>query len=109
MQKIYDLIYQLARGFKSRFGYALTIKQAMLAAYFAFILAVFVELTGFIKTAYLGLTAAFPTVGGLAASVFPDAGIVSAGVTTYFGILIFKKATAYTMNMWGQWIKTTHL
>ena len=109
MQKIYDLIYMLAQGFKSRFAYALTIKQAMLAAYFAFMLGVFVELTGFVKLGYIGLTSAFPVAGGIALQLFPDAPIVSAGVSTYFGIKIFKKATAYSMNMWGQWIKSTHI
>lgn len=108
MQKLYDILFELAKGVKGRFGYALTIKQAVLGVYFAFMLTVFVELTGFVSLAYTGLSSAFPTVGSLAVSVFPDPSIVSVGVSTYFGILIFKKATSFSINAWGQWIKTTH-
>jgi len=109
MQLIYNLLFSVAKSFKGRFGYAITIKQAVLAAYFAFIIGVFVQLTGMIQLAYLGLSAAFPVAGGLAVEVFPDPAIVAGGVSSYFGLLIFKKATSYSVNAWGAWVRTTHL
>jgi hypothetical protein len=109
MQKIYDLIYQLSRGIKSRFGYAFTIKQAILAAYFAFLLGVFVELTGFVHGAYLTLQSSFPTAGGAVVHIFPSATIVSTGTTAYIGILIFKKATSYVDKAWQAWRDATHM
>jgi len=107
MQKLYDLLHVLAQSIKGRFGYSITIKQAVLTAYFAFLAAVFVELTGLIGMAYITLSASFPISGGIATAVFPSPSVVSGGLTAYIGVLIFKKATSYTINAWGAWVSTS--
>lgn len=107
MQKLYDLIYQIARGVKGRFGYAISIKHAILAAYFAFIVGVFVELTSLVQMAYLAMSGAFPVAGGLAVAVFPDATVISGGTTLYLSVLTFKKIARYSSSMWGAWVSAS--
>jgi len=107
MQALYNALLSIAQALKSRFGYAITIKQAVLGAYFLFLVGVFVQLTGFISLAYTGLATAFPAAGAAAVQVFPNATIVSGGVTAYIGALIFKKTIAYTMLAWSKWTEQT--
>ncbi len=109
MKWLGDLLLALSKSVKGRFGYQITIKQAILFAYFSFLTATFLELTAFVKGIYVELSTNFPSVGLAAVQFFPDTLIVSSGITVYIGILTFKKATSYVHDAWQAWIKTTSL
>ena len=109
MKWLGDLLLALSKSVKGRFGYTLTIKQAILFAYFAFLTATFVELTALVKGIYTELTTYWPNVGGHVVQYFPDSIIVSSGITAYIGIITFKKATSYVHDAWQAWIKTTSM
>ena len=109
MQALYSLIYNVARSFKNRFGYAISIKQAILLAYFAFLLAVFAELTSLLSTVYKYIPTQWPTMGSAIVQFLPSALVLTTGTTLYIGILVFQKATSYAHDAWQSWINTTHM
>jgi hypothetical protein len=104
MQKLYDLIYQLSRLLKNKFGYALTIQQAKYAAYAAFLVTMWTVFAALIKGvyAYLGTLS-----HGFAQPVllfFPSASVVSAVLTMYLSALVTKKVYAYMHDAWKSWM-----
>lgn len=109
MQALYNLVYQLAASFTKRFGYAVTIKQAILVVYFVFIIAVFAELTSLVGAAYKAIPAQWPTVGNAVLQFMPSSVVLTTGTTFYIAILVFQKVTTYAHDAWQSWIKTTHM
>ena len=104
MQAIYNLVYNLARAVKSRFGYAVTISQAKFAAYAAFLVSMWLVFSSAIKSIYFYLASLSP-LAEQAVLFMPSASVVASVSTAYISALVTRKLYDYVHDAWSAWMK----
>lgn len=105
MQKIYDLINGIASFLKGRYGYALTIGNARIAAYGVFLVGVFTTLYSMLAGIYTYIFNAYSTtLIGQVLYFMPSPSIVSTGFTLWMSVKTYKLAMGYMDKTWKAWL-----
>lgn len=108
MQIIFDLINGLASFLKSKYGYALTIGNARIAAYGLFLAGVYSALWGMVAGIYAYLHSVYmANIIGQVLYFMPSPSIVSGGLSLWLGVKTYKLAMGYMDKTWQAWLNNT--